>query len=267
MKLTLHTAPEVPLEAEVISPATLSGKSKQEIGKLTLFYGNRTVELGEFFCVEGEANGVLELEGDLSRVKLIGSDMSDGQLIINGDVGTHLGACMSGGEIVVSGNAGDWVGREMNGGRITIKGDAGHMVGSAVRGSAVGILGGEIIIHGNCRNEAGSGMRRGLIVVGKDSGDFTGVNMLAGTIFVLGRLGIRTGAGMRRGSIVTMKDAEMLPTFSYACTYHPGFLGFYFNHLRQLGVPVSDEQIKGEYQRWCGDAIDLNKGEILIYQP
>ena len=266
MKLTLRTAPEVPLEAEVISPATLFGKSAQEIHKLTLFYGNRTAELGEFFRVEGEANGVLELEGDLSRVKLIGSDMSDGQLIIDGDVGTHLGACMSGGEIVVNGNAGDWVGREMNGGRITIKGDAGHMVGSAVRGSAVGILGGEIIIHGNCRNEVGSGMRRGLIVIGGDSGDFTGVNMLAGTLVVLGRLGIRTGAGMRRGSIVSMNGAEMLPTFSYSCTYRPGFLRFYLNHLRQLGLPVSDDQMQGNYQRWCGDAIELNKGEILIYQ-
>ena len=266
MKLTLHTAPEVPLEAEVISPATLLGKSDREINKLTLLYGNRTVELGEFFTVDGEGNGILELEGDLSRVKLIGSDMSDGRLIIDGDVGTHLGACMGGGEIVVNGNAGDWVGREMSGGRISIKGDAGHMVGSAVRGSAVGILGGEIIIHGNCRNEAGSGMRRGLIVIGGDSGDFTGVNMLAGTIFVLGHLGIRTGAGMRRGSIVAMNDAEMLPTFSYACTYHPGFLRFYFNHLRQLGLPVSDDQLQGQYQRWCGDAIELNKGEILIYQ-
>ena len=140
MKLTLHTAPEVPLEAELISPDKLLGKSENEINKLTLFYGNRKVELGEFFTVEGKANGTFELEGDLSRIKLIGSDMSDGRVTINGDVGTHLGAGMSGGEIVVKGTAGDWVGREMSGGRITIKGDAGHLVGSAVRGSAVGTL-------------------------------------------------------------------------------------------------------------------------------
>jgi formylmethanofuran dehydrogenase subunit C len=125
--------------------------------------------------------------------------------------------------------------------------------------------GGELVILGSAGNETGSGMRRGLIAVGGDSGDFTGVNLLAGTIVVLGRLGWRTGAGMRRGTVVSMHPADMLPTFSYSCTYRPVILRLYLPYLRRLGLPVSDDQIGGSYQRWCGDAIELNRGEVLLF--
>ncbi len=108
-------------------------------------------------------------------------------------------------------------------------------------------------------------MRGGLIAIGGDGADFAGVNMLAGTIVVLGRLGGRSGAGMRRGSIVTMADAQMLPTFTYSCTYHPVFLRLYLLHLRRLGLPVGDARIHGRYRRWSGDSVALNRGEVLIF--
>jgi formylmethanofuran dehydrogenase subunit C len=176
----------------------------------------------------------------------------------------HLGAGMSGGEIIVEGDAGDWVGPEMTGGRIIIKGNAGHLVGSASRGSPAGLQGGEILVFGNAGNEVGGAMRRGLVAIGGDTGDFTGVNMLAGTVVVFGHLGARTGAGMKRGSIVSMHPTEMLPTFSYACTYRPVFLRLYLSFLRGLGLPISDAHMNGSYQRWCGDAVELNRGEVLL---
>ncbi|HFD12124.1 MAG TPA: formylmethanofuran dehydrogenase subunit C [Crenotrichaceae bacterium] len=266
MKLVLHTQPEVPLEAEVISPDFLNGKTADEVAALTLFHGNNEVPLSEFFDVSGEIeNAHIEVEGDLTKVKLLGHKMSDGSLTIKGSVGAHLGAEMTGGEILVEGNAGDWIGREMSGGRIIIKGDAGHLVGSAVRGSATGMLGGEIIIQGNARNEVGNGMRRGLIAIGGDSGDFTGVNMKAGTIFVLGKLGQRPGAGMIRGSIISTQSAELLPTFTYNTTFQPSFLRNYMIYFRKLGLDIRKEYIDGEYQRWSGDSLELNKGEILLY--
>ena len=212
-------------------------------------------------------NDNIQLEGDLSRVKLIGSGMSAGRIVIDGDVGMHVGTAMSGGEIVVEGNAGDWVGAEMTGGRLIIKGNAGHLVGSGYRGSPIGVQGGEIIVYGNAGNEVGGAMRRGLIAVGGNSGDFTGVNMLAGSIFVLGNMGWRPGAGMVRGSIISMQSAEMLPTFSYACIYHPTFMRLYLLHLRALGLPIEDAHISGLYQRWSGDGIELNRGEILLFEP
>ncbi len=266
MKLVLHTQPEVPLEAEVISTDYLHGKTAKQVKKLTLFHGNNEVPLSDFFTVTGDVvEDQLEVEGDLSKVKLLGNKMSSGRLTIKGDVGAHLGAEMTGGEILVEGNAQDWVGREMSDGRIIIKGNAGHLVGSAVRGSSTGMQGGEIIVHGNVKNEAGNGMRRGLIAIGGDSGDFTGVNMKAGTIFVLGKLGQRPGAGMVRGSIISTQPAQLLPTFTYNTTFQPSFLRNYLIYFRKLGFAIDKEHINGKYQRWSGDSLELNKGEVLLY--
>ncbi|HMQ50833.1 MAG TPA: formylmethanofuran dehydrogenase subunit C [Anaerolineae bacterium] len=267
LTLTLHTTPDVPLEADVISPDQLTGKTVSEIEVLTLHHGNQTVALADFFKVGGQAGDEIVVDGaDLSRVKLIGRGMTRGRLRVLASVGMHVGAAMSGGELLVEGNAGDWAGAEMRGGRLIISGDAGHLLGSGYRGSHAGMGGGEIIVHGGVGNEVGGAMRRGLIAIGGDTGDFTGVNMLAGTIVVLGRLGWRTGAGMLRGTIVSMHDTELLPTFSYATTYQPTFLRLYLLHLRALGLPVEEQQLSGRYRRWSGDAVQLNRGEILLYQ-
>ncbi|HKW41176.1 MAG TPA: formylmethanofuran dehydrogenase subunit C [Gemmatimonadales bacterium] len=269
LALTLRTTPSVPLEAEVLSPARLRGLSAREAAKLSVVYGNQRADLGDFFEVGGGSetpDGELHLTGDLARVKRIGAGMAEGRILVHGSVGMHLGANMTGGEIVVEGDAGDWVGPEMAGGRIVVRGNAGHLVGGAPRGSTIGMRGGEIIVFGNAGNEIGNGMRRGLIAIGGDAGDFTGVNALAGTIVVLGRLGWRAGAGLRRGSIVSMHPAELLPTFSYDCTYAPLFLVLYLRHLRRLGLAITDTQVQGPYQRWSGDGVELNRGEILLFQ-
>ena len=264
LTLTLRTAPEVPLEAEALIPERLEGKTAAEIGAVAVLYGNQQAVLGDFFRVEGEPDAELRIVGDLAKVKRIGAGMTRGRIVIEGDAGMHLGAGMTGGEILVAGNAGDWVGAEMSGGSIVVKGNAGHLVASAPRGARVGMRGGEIIVHGNAGNEIGNGMRRGLVAVGGDSGDFTAVNMLAGTVVVLGRLGWRTGAGMKRGSVVSCSTAELLPTFSYACTYRPVLVRLLFGYLRERGLPVAREQLAGRYARWSGDGVEMNRGEVLL---
>ncbi len=265
LKLKLHTQPDVPLEAECISPDRLQSLNVSEISNLTLFHGNRQSCLGDFFECSGNFDGEVVVEGDLSKIKHIGSAMSLGKLIIDGDAGLHTGAAISGGEIIIEGNATDWLAPEMSGGRVTVKGNAGHMVGSGYRGSSIGMIGGEIIIHGDVKNETGNFMRRGLIAIGGNAGDFTGVNMLAGTIIVLGEMGIRTGAGMKRGSIICQHKADIIPTFSYSCDYQPSFLRHYFKYLKSLGLAISDSLFNEPFQRWCGDSVELNRGEILLY--
>jgi formylmethanofuran dehydrogenase subunit C len=266
LNLILHTLPEVPLEAALLRPDTITGMNESAIAGIKVMHGNQPACVGDFFKVTGKANGEMHLEGDLARIKHLGANMTSGQMIIHGNAGVHLGTGMSGGEIIVDGDAADWVGPEMSGGRIIVKGSAGHLVGSAYRGSTKGMLGGEIIIHGNVKNETGHAMRNGLIIVGGNSGDFTGVNMLAGTIVVLGEMGIRSGAGMKRGTIVSMHQAEMLPTFSYSCLYHPTYLGMLLQHVAKTGLKISNQHLQGQYQRWCGDSVEFNRGEILIYQ-
>lgn len=265
--LQMHTHPEVPLEAEAISPSALAGLSESGIAHLQVLHGNVKAELGDFFKVTGKGELNLHLEGDLSNVKMIGAGMSQGAITIEGNVGMHVGIGMSGGEILVKGDASDWVGPEMSGGRITIHGDAGHMVGSAFRGQSLGIRGGEIFIFGSAKNEIGNSMRRGIIAIGGNAGDFVGVNMLAGTIIVIGEIGIRAGAGMKRGTIVSFKEAPMLPSFEYSCTYHPLFLRFYLIRLRENGFEqkIQDQYLNGKYKRYSGDGIELNRGEVLLF--
>jgi formylmethanofuran dehydrogenase subunit C len=262
--LTLHTQPAVPLEADVIAPQRLEGLTAAEVAAMALQYGNQRAQIGDFFQVEGAGDGEIRIVGDVSRVKRMGTGMTGGRILIEGDAGMHLGAGMAGGEIRVQGNVGDWLGAEMSGGRITVSGNAGHMVGSALRGSRSGVQGGEIIVLGNAGNEVGGGTRRGLIAIGGDCGDFAGVNMLAGTLVVLGHLGWRPGAGMRRGTIVSMHTADLLPTFGYACAYRPVALRLVLCHLRRRGLPVTDVQLNGRYRRWSGDGVELNKGEVLL---
>ena len=97
-------------------------------------------------------------------------------------------------------------------------------------------------------------------------GEGAGLRMLAGTIVALGGLAPQAGAGMRRGSIVTMAPATPLATFVFSCVYRPPFLRLCLRRLRALGLAVSDEQLEGRYARWCGDSLELRRGEILILE-
>ena len=263
LTLTLREQPDVPLEADALVPDRLAGAD--DIAALPLWHGKERTRVGEFFAVSGSGDDV-RLEGDLSRVKLVGAGMTAGRITIAGDVGAHAGAGMRGGELHVEGDAGDWAGAGMRGGTLVVRGSAGRRLGGTYPGERAGMRGGEIVVHGDAGAQAGAGLRRGLIAVAGRVGDAAGLRMLAGTIVALGGLGPRAGAGMRRGSIVAMAPATPLATFVFSCAYRPPFLRLYLRRLRALGLAVSDEQIAGRYERWCGDGLELQRGEILILE-
>jgi formylmethanofuran dehydrogenase subunit C len=263
--LTVQVQPEAPLEAEVITPDNFKSRSAAEIARFPVTHGNQRAVLGDFFAIDGNGSEEITLKGDLTRVRKIGAGMTLGRIAIEGDAGMHLGAEMRGGEILAFGNAGDWAGAEMSGGKIHIRGNAGHGIGGAYRGSRYGMKRGLIIVEGNAGNEVGAAMRRGLIVVQGNAGDFAGAFMTAGTIIVFGKLGIRAGAGLLRGTIVTFQQAELLPTYRYDCSYHPGFLDLIFHGLRNHGVSFPGDCPAGCFRRYSGDFNRLGKGEILVY--
>jgi formylmethanofuran dehydrogenase subunit C len=267
LRLTYQSTTTIPVEAECLTPDNLAGKSLAEIAALPVQHGNAQMPLGEFFAVEGDAGDrEIVIEGDCSRVKWIGANMTGGRITIHGNAGMHLGAEMTGGEIQVHGDAGDWVGAEMRGGRIQVHGKAGHLVGAAYRGSQVGMRGGVILVDGSAGNEIGSTMRRGLIVIGGDTGDFPGASLIAGTILVFGQPGVRLGAGMKRGTIVVFNARpQLLPTFRYDCVYRPVFLRVYLRQLRTWGFRITEEHLRGLYQRFSGDLVALGKGEVLYW--
>ncbi len=269
LKLTYFSDTTIPVEAECLTPDNLAGKSPAEIAALPVQHGNAAVPLGEFFRVAGDAGDQeIHIEGDCTRVKLIGAGMTAGRVTVHGNVGMHLGAEMRGGEIHVHGRAGDWVGAEMRGGRIHVHGDAGHLVGAGYRGSRLGMRGGAILIDGKAGNEIGSTMRRGLIAVGGDVGDFPGVSLIAGSVMLFGRPGVRLGAGMKRGSVVLFgAEPALLPTFRYDCSYRPVFLEIYLRQLRAWGFGPAEIPAGGLYRRFSGDLVALGKGEVLHRLP
>ncbi len=266
LTLTLRERPSVPLEAEGVTPDRVSALSRGEIEALTVWEGNRRAQVGDFFDVSGDGDEELRFEGDLESVKFLGAGMTDGRVTVAGDAGMHAGAGMSGGELVVEGDAGDFAGVNMLGGRLVVRGSAGRHLGAGEPGERAGMRGGEILVHGDAGEQAGAGLRRGLIAVAGRVGDAAGLRMLAGTIVAFGGLGARPGAASRRGTIVAMSGATLLPTFAFACSYRPPFLRLYLRHLRAQGLPVTDEQIDGRYERWCGDSLDLRRGEVLILE-
>jgi formylmethanofuran dehydrogenase subunit C len=251
LTLTLREQPDVPLEAEVLTPDQLVG----DIAALPLWHGKERTRVGEFFEVSGSGDDV-RVEGDLSRVRYVGAGMTAGRLTVAGSVGAHAGAGMTGGELRIEGEAGDHVGLGMRGGTLVVRGSAGRGLGEHMRG-------GEIVVHGDAGAQAGARLRRGLIAVCGRAGEAAGLRMLAGTIFALGGVGPHAGAGMRRGSIVTT-SADPLSTFTFSCFYRPPYLRLYLRRLRALGLPV--ERLDGRYARWCGDGLELRRGEILILE-
>jgi formylmethanofuran dehydrogenase subunit C len=265
--LTIKRAPDVPLEAECLSPDVFAGKSADEVRALPVFLGKRRLRLEDFFDFTGDVGDRLDLHGDLGRVKWIGKAMSRGTIRIHGNAGMHLGAHMKGGAIEVHGNAADWVGGEMTGGLIHIHGNAGGQVGAAYRGSLWGMNRGTILIEGSAGIEVGMRMKRGIIAIRGPVRDFAGLQMKGGTLFLMGGAEIRTGAWMIRGTIVCLTPVRLLPTFAYCSNYDPIFLRMYATHLNKFGFAIPTDPATGSYERLLGDAAVPGKGELLVWRP
>jgi formylmethanofuran dehydrogenase subunit C len=264
--LTLKERPHVPLEAENLTPDVIAPLGHDEVCGLPVVLGKRRYRLDDFFEVAGAGSEELEVRGDAGRVKWIGRGMTRGRITVVGNAGMHLGAYMKGGTIEVSGNASDWVGAEMTGGLIRIGGNAGGQIGAAYRGSLSGMNGGTILVEGSAGIEIGMRMKRGTLAVRGSVRDFAGLQMKGGTIVLMGGAEIRTGAWMVRGTIVSLAPIRLMPTFSFACAYHPPFLNLYAKHLGKLGFSIPYEAQKGSYRRFTGDTSVPGKGEILIWQ-
>jgi formylmethanofuran dehydrogenase subunit C len=251
---------KVPVEAECISPDEFAGKSLKEIGELKLWEGNRQRSLNDLFDIEGDTAGAeqpekftIQLLGDVSKVRRIGTSMTAGEILIHGDSGTHLGEEMKGGKITVGGNADSWTGAMMKNGLIEVKGNAGDYVGAAYRGSVKGMRGGTIIIHGSVGSELGLFMNKGLIKVNGNAGSFVGMHMKDGTIYIKGNSAGRAGAQMTGGKVVINGNVpSILPTFS-------------IDSLKPK-VKVNGEEATGPFYLFVGDRTEEGDGKLYISQ-
>jgi formylmethanofuran dehydrogenase subunit C len=214
---------------------------------------HRTVELerdgrvaaGDLFDFTGTPGGQIRLTGDLEQLDRLGAGLSEGQVIVEGNVGRESGVGMSGGSLDIQGNA-------------------GPRAGGALPAYKRGMSGGELIVRGSAGDEAGASMRRGLLVIGRAAGARAGLGMIAGNIIVFGAAGTDTGLWSKRGSVVALGGIAPPATYSYACTYQPVHLRLMFMRLQVLyGLRVQKRYLNGLFRRYSGDLAELGKGEIL----
>ena len=273
LRLTPKKMQGLPIEAEVMSPDAVAGKTLKDVRALPVYVGNTVRTIGNFFKVSGKTAGnaseqLIVVDGEIPKVKHVGAGMSSGQILVEGCVGMHAGAQMEGGELIVTGDASDWAGAEMKGGLLRIHGNAGNQLGAAYRGSPEGMTGGCIVVGGNVGVEAAAFMRRGMMVIQKDVGPFLGVHMNGGEIFVFGKAARRLGAEAKGngGFIACFGEVEaILPTYVHDTTYRPDFMKLYLRQLRdQLGIAEAGEYLETSFRRYRGDLAVGGSGEILV---
>ncbi len=244
-----------PITAECIVPDIFKGKSVAEIGKLEVFEGNKTRMLDALFRIETESDSketTIQIDGNVRKVRGIGSHMKEGSIVIVGDVGMHTGEAMEGGKIEVSGNVESWMASMMKGGEIRVHGDVAGFLGAPPRGSFEGISGGRIIVDGNVGNEAGAHLKRGLLKVTGNAGQFTGLRMKGGTICVGGDCDGRAGAGMKSGKVVVCGHIEsVLPTFT-------------IDGVRNRVKIEDEESIEGPFFLFSGDLVESGEGKLYV---
>ena len=246
--LTLREKNRIPIVADSITPDNFAGLSDRDIEQIPVWHGNSQVFLGDIFevVVDGSdtpENVVIEINGDVSRIKRIGQGMTAGEIIINGNVDMHCGCTMSGGKITVNGHADNWIGCDMRGGEIEVNGNAKYYVGSGYRGDTTGMTGGKITINGNVLDFLAEHMSGGEIHVKGDAGLLLGLANNGGTIIVDGDATMAAGE-MKKGLIVIKGTVhEMLPVY------------------REDGT----EEFDGEtYRKFTGDVNIRGKGTLLI---
>lgn len=267
LRLSYFGDTTIPVEIEGLTPDWACDKSLDEIERFEIFHGNRKLPLAEMFKVHGDAEDKnIDFEGNLFGVHWIGAHMASGSIHLHGAGGRHVGSQMRGGEIHVTGDVRDWLGAELHGGLIHVQGNAGNLVGTGYRGSTRGMTGGMILVNGNAGHEVGHTMRRGLVAIGGSAGDMVGFNMIAGTVLVFGDCGVRPGAGMRRGTLGLFgpNPPQLLPTFRYAATLQPQFIGLILRDLRLRGFKVDESLLTTSFDLHHGDLISLGKGEVLF---
>ncbi|MGY5859455.1 MAG: formylmethanofuran dehydrogenase subunit C [Candidatus Thorarchaeota archaeon] len=271
VSIVLKQVPDIPIEADMITPTAFAGKTLEQIGKLEVIQGRNLCELKDFFEIKGSPaesadETVIALSGDLRKVKLIGKGMNGGIIDIDGDVGMHLGAGMVAGRITVTGSVDAWAGAEMSGGNIQIEGNAGDYLCAGYRGTPDGMTGGRVFVAGNVGKEMALHMRKGFIAVKGDVAEMAAVRMRGGSIMVCGELGPRACIEASKGMVFALgKIHSLSPTYNYSGTSEREFTGYYIRYLksRRPDFIQSDILYTEKWAKFVGDLAEAeSKTEI-----
>ena len=262
--LTLRASATSPIDASALPLDQFVELDEAAIAKLEVRIAYQSVPLGDIFVVRGGHSASVRVDGALTHVHGLGTNLATGELAIEGSVGDRVGAGMTGGRIYVAGSVGDDAGIAMRGGLLEVDGDAGDRLGAAGPGGRRGMTGGEIVVRGSVGAEAGTRSRRGLIVIGGSTGANLARDIIAGTAVVFGRVGPEPGRGNKRGTIIATGGIDIPATYRLACTFEPPFVRLLMTYLvRQFDMTVGDDVVSGRFRRHCGDVGMPGRGEIL----
>jgi len=231
--------------AEILSGSWTHLSARELAGRPVYLERDGQVALGEIFELKGVPGGRIRFVGNLELADGFAAGLSEGEVVVEGNLGSEAGIALAGGALDVQGNT-------------------GPRTGAAPLGFKRGMTGGELIVRGSAGTEAGAGMRRGLIVIVGKAGNQTGLRMIAGNVVVFGSAGQDCGLWSKRGTVVALGEITPPPTYSYACTYHPPHLKLLLTRLKvTYDLPVRTRHLTGFYRRYSGDMAELGKGEIL----
>lgn len=167
---------------------------------------------------------VLVIEG-FPTLDRVGAGMSEGVLIVRGDVGRELAAGMTGGEVFVSGDAGDFAGVSMRRGLV--------------------------VVAGMCGRSPGYRMRAGTLIVGRGSVDWPGLEMRRGTILCMDHQHPLDADGKEHlsidGRFATPSALRVVLRRAATLDDSAGWLA---------------DAVDGEFDAYSADRFGLNKGEV-----
>ena len=258
--LTLKEDITVPVELDVILPEKIQDMSEEDIKNIEIPQGRTKIKIGDIFDVELKDSEIpkMTVKNSSAKLKRIGENMTTGEIVVEGDVGMHLGVEMKGGKIVVNGNADNWAGQGMKDGEIIIKGNAKDYIGSTYRGGYKGMSGGTIIVEGDVGHEIGEYMTRGIIHVKGNAKSHVGIHLSGGIIIIDGDVKDRIGGEMVKGAIVIKgKVGNVLPTFK--------FEGIVEDPVIKIRKKDEGVKVEGKFYKYSGDyCLTKPKGQLYI---
>jgi len=248
---------QIALEFDELIPDKVYQWEKSDFDKYMVPIGNSRFILSDYFDIEvkGESKSHNQVEiilnGDLSRVKYIGSKMTGGQIIANGNVDLHCGSEMAGGSIFVNGNAESYAGREMTGGKLEILGDVNELCGSSYIGEWRGMTGGIITIHGNAGKQLGECLTGGKIHVKGNCDILPGIHMNKGLIWIDGNVTRWPGGQMKNGDILIKGTLSR-------------FLEGFIQEEIVTNPTIAGKSFTGKYIKFTGDVAINGKGNLWL---
>ncbi|MDR0911384.1 MAG: formylmethanofuran dehydrogenase subunit C [Methanobrevibacter sp.] len=248
---------QIALEFDELIPDEVYTWEESDFAKYQVPIGNTRLPLSDYFdvTVNGSAETpgevVIIINGDLTRVKYIGTKMTAGEIIANSSVDLHCGSEMEGGSITVNGDAESYAGREMKGGILTIKGNTREFCGASYIGDWRGMTGGIIEIEGNAGKQLGECLTGGEIHVKGNVDILAGIHMTKGLIQIDGDVTRWPGGQMQGGNIVISgKLSRLLEGFA-----NPEII---------TDPEVAGKTFSGKYIKYTGDIARNGKGSLYL---